>query len=216
MSESDTINNKEKSDWKKITLTPIKEDKDGSNNYNEFRTKLILKLDAAGYWKFIDGPEYDPPTIPELKPSTLVEGLNDLGEKVTVQIPGNKILVNTLKEEAKEWLDGDKKALSFIVKAVLVQKLYIVQECSNACSAWFVLKNEYEPSNSLTAIAIKQQIISNSCEGDNPVDWLRMMIQLYRRLRDADPKMMPDTEFAKHLVILMSNQDSWRYCRDDL
>lgn len=43
-----------------------------------------------------------------------------------------------------------------------------------------------------------------------------MMIQLYHRLLDANPKMMPDTKFAKHLVILMSNQDSWRYCRDDL
>lgn len=91
MSESDTTNNKEKSDWKKISLTPIKEDEDGSNNYNEFRTKSTLDLDAAGYWKFIDGPEYDPPSIPELKPSTTAEGLNDLGEKVTVRIPGNKL-----------------------------------------------------------------------------------------------------------------------------
>lgn len=46
---------KEKSDWKKITLTLIKENEDGSNNYNKFRTKSTLELDAAGYWKFIDG-----------------------------------------------------------------------------------------------------------------------------------------------------------------
>lgn len=213
---SETTDNKEKSDWKKITLTPIKENKDGSNNYNEFRTKSTLELDAAGYWKFVDGPDYNPPIIPELKPSTQVEGLNDLGQKVTVRIPGNEILVNALKEEAREWLNGDKKVLAFIVKAVPVQKLYIVQGCTNARSAWFALKNEYEPSNSLTAIAIKQQIIGNSCKNDDPVLWLRMMIQLYGRLRDADPNMMPDVEFAKHLVVLMSSQDSWQYCRDDL
>lgn len=58
---SETNKNRDKSDWKKITLTAIKENKDGSNNYNEFQTKSTLKLDAAGYWKFIDGLEYNPP-----------------------------------------------------------------------------------------------------------------------------------------------------------
>jgi hypothetical protein len=183
MPESDT--SQEKFDWKKISLTPIKENDDSSNNYNEFQTKSILELNAAGYWKFIDGPEYNPPIIPDLKSSTQVEGVNDLGEKVTVRIPGNKISVNALKEEAKEWLNGDKKTLSSIVKAIPVQKLYIVQGCLTAHSTWFTLKNEYEPSNSLTAIAIKQQIIGNSCEDDDPVLWLRMMIQLYGRLRDG-------------------------------
>lgn len=169
MSESDT-NNKKKSDWKTIVLTPIKEDEDSSNNYNKFRTKSTLELDAAGYWKFIDGPEYDPPSIPELKPSTMVEGLNDQGEKVTVRIPGNEILVNALKEEAKDWLDGDKKALSFIVKAIPVQKLYIVQECSNAHSAWawFALKNKYEPSNSLTAIATSNRSLATAVRATIP------------------------------------------------
>lgn len=114
-------------------------------------------------------------------------------------------------KEAKGWLNDDKKTLSFIVKAVPVRKLYVVQGCTTACSAWFVLKDEYEPANSLTAITIKQQIIGNSCESDNPVLWLRM-IQLYGRLCDADPKLMPDSKFAKHLIVLMLNQDSWRYC----
>jgi len=42
------------------------------------------------------------------------------------------------------------------------------------------------------------------------------MVQLYQKLRDADPVMMPDTEFAKHLVTLMTPSDDWRFCRDSL
>ena len=214
---SDATEEIDKSSWKRLTLTPIKEGDDGSNNYNEFRRKSTLELDAMGYWKFIDGPEYDPPKIPELQPSTRVEGVDDTGNKVSIRLPGNEILVQAAKDDAKAWLDGDKKTLSAIVKAVPVQKLYVVDGCTTAHAAWFALKNEYEPANSLAAIGIKQQIIGNRCiEGDDPVNWLRVMIQLYGRLRDADPTMMPDTEFARHLATLMTGDVNWRYCRDDL
>ena len=42
------------------------------------------------------------------------------------------------------------------------------------------------------------------------------MVQLYQKLWDADPLMMLDTEFAKHIITLMSQSDEWRYCRDSL
>ncbi|KAJ7854395.1 hypothetical protein B0H14DRAFT_3449596 [Mycena olivaceomarginata] len=42
------------------------------------------------------------------------------------------------------------------------------------------------------------------------------MGQLYQKLRDADPYMMPDDELAKHLVTLMTPSGEWRYCRDSL
>ena len=76
---SDISDDKEKSDWRRLTLTPIKENEDGSNNYNEFRMKSTLELNATGYWKFIDGPEYNPPVIPELQTSKQVKGINDQG-----------------------------------------------------------------------------------------------------------------------------------------
>lgn len=43
--------------------------------------QIHTRIDAAGYWKFINGPEYSPPNIPELKTSTQVKGLNDQGQK---------------------------------------------------------------------------------------------------------------------------------------
>ncbi|KAJ7902993.1 hypothetical protein B0H13DRAFT_1621313, partial [Mycena leptocephala] len=204
-------------EWKGIKLTPIREDEDGSNNYSEFRQKSILELDAAGYWKYIDGHDYNPPVIPELKPSQQVHGVDNTGAAVTITVPGNKTVVAAARQQAEAWLSGDKKAHAIIVKAVPDAKLYVVRECKSAHDAWLALKNEYEPANALTAITIKQQIIANKCDThDDPVHWRQAMVKLYQKLREADPNMMPDTEFAKHLVTLMTQADSWRYCRDSL
>ncbi|KAJ7216343.1 hypothetical protein GGX14DRAFT_604417 [Mycena pura] len=107
---------------------------------------------------YIDGLDYNPPSIPVLQPSQQVEGLDGTGATVAVTIPENEAAL------------ADKRAHAIIVKAVPVEKLYVCQ----------------------------------------------VMVQLYQKLRDADPVMMPDTEFAKHLVTLMTPSDDWRYCRDSL
>ena len=187
-----------------------------SNNYNEFRRKSELELDASDYWKYIDGPDYKPPVIPALETSMEVDVFVE-GNWVKGKTRGNEAAVALAKAAAKTWLDGNKKALAVIVKAVPTQKLYVVDNCKSAHSAWFALKNEYEPTNSLAAISLKQQIIGNVCrDSDDPASWLTTMIQLYSRLRDADPLLMPDSEFAKHLATLMTSDADWRYCRDHL
>ncbi|KAJ7909541.1 hypothetical protein B0H13DRAFT_2233059 [Mycena leptocephala] len=192
-------------------------EEDGSNNYGEFKQKSVLDLDAAGYWQYVDGPDYDPPVIPELKPSQQVQGLDNTGATVTITVPGNEGVVAAARKRAEAWLSADKKAHAVIVKAVPVEKLYIVRDCKSAHETWLALKNEYEPANALTAVTIKQQIIGYQCgTHDDPVRWRQVMVQLYQKLRDADPNMMPDAEFAKHLVTLMTQADDWRYCRDTL
>ncbi|KAJ7213548.1 hypothetical protein GGX14DRAFT_360673, partial [Mycena pura] len=204
-------------EWKGIKLTPIKEEDDGTNNYNEFKQKSVLELDAAGYWQFVDGPEYNPPSIPALKPSQQVQGLDNTGATITITVPGNEGVVAAARKQAEAWLLGDKKAHTIIVRAIPVEKLYVVKDCKSAHDAWLALKNEYEPANALTAVTIKQQIIGYQCGAhDDPVRWRQVMIQLYQKLRDADPVMMPDSEFAKHLVTVMTPSDDWRFCRDSL
>ncbi|KAJ6467035.1 hypothetical protein DFH09DRAFT_956401, partial [Mycena vulgaris] len=208
--------NKEK-EWKNLKLTPILEEEDGSNDYGEFKQKSKLDLDATGYWKYVSGEDYSPPVIPGLMLSMQVQGLDAAGNLVAVTIPGNEVAVNTTKQNAEAWLQGDKKAHTIIVKAVPNAKLYIVGKCKSAHEAWNALKNEYEPANALTVVTIKQQITSYQCgTNEDPVNWHQVMIQLYGKLQDADPYMMPDTEFAKHLVTLMSSSDTWRYCRHSL
>ncbi|KAJ7602589.1 hypothetical protein B0H17DRAFT_969076, partial [Mycena rosella] len=204
-------------EWRGLKLTPILEDEDGSSNYSEFKQKATLDLDAAGYWKYIAGDDYNPPVIPVLMSSMQVQGHDAAGNLVTVTIPGNETVVDAARKNAEAWLLADKKAHALIMKAVPNAKLYVVRECKSAHEAWNALKNEYEPSNALTAVTIKQQIISYQCgANEDPVNWRQVMIQLYGKLRDADPYMMPDNEFAKHLVTLMSSSDTWRYCRDSL
>ncbi|KAJ7176725.1 hypothetical protein C8R46DRAFT_889253 [Mycena filopes] len=204
-------------DWRGLKLTPILEDEDGANNYSEFKQKAMLDLDAIGYWKYIARPDYDPPVIPDLLQSMQVQGLDAAGNVANFTIPGNEAVVDTAKKNAEVWLAGDKKAHALIVKAVPSARLYVVRDCKSAHETWTALKNEYEPSNSLTAITIKQQIIAYQCDAnDDPVQWRQVMVQLYGKLRDTDPFMMPDNEFAKHLVTLMTPADRWRYCRDSL
>ncbi|KAJ7884217.1 hypothetical protein B0H13DRAFT_2045923 [Mycena leptocephala] len=203
------LNVDKEKEWRGLKLTPILEDEDGSNNYSEFKQKATLDLDAAGYWKYIAGDNYNPPVIPGLMSSMQVQGHNAAGNLVTDTIPGNEAVVDAAKKNAEAWLLADKKAHALIVKAVPNAKLYVVRECKLAHEAWNALKNEYEPSNALTAVTIKQQIISYQCgANEDPVNW--------RQLRNADPYMMPDNEFAKYLVTLMSSSDTWRYCRDSL
>ncbi|KAJ3724662.1 hypothetical protein C8R42DRAFT_458324 [Lentinula raphanica] len=206
-----------KKDWGVIALTPIWEAEDGTNNYSEFKLKSKLELDAAGYWKYIEGAEHDTPSIPKLQPAREVQELDSTGARITVRIPGNEAEVKAAQKRVRSWLDGDKKALAIIVKAVPMEKLYLVEDCTSARAAWKALKTEYEPSNPILTLTILQRIIGNQCQpGDDPVAWLEVMIRLYSRLRDADPKIMPDWDFAKHLIMLMTRDEKWRYCRDEL
>jgi hypothetical protein len=154
-------------EWKGIKLTPIKEEEDGSNNYSEFKQKSVLDLDAAGYWQYVDGPYYNPPVIPELRSSQQVQGLDSTGAVVTITVPGNEGAIATARKQAEAWLSADKKAHAVIVKAVPVEKLYVVRDCKSAHDAWVALKNEYEPGNALTAVTIKQQIIGRRKEMHN-------------------------------------------------
>ena len=105
-------------------------------------------------------------------------------------IPGNEAEVKVAKDSAKLWLDGDRKALAIIAKVVPAAKLYLIEECTFAHAAWKALQNEYEPHNTLSALTIMQQIISNQCQlGNNPVAWLEVIIQLYSCLQATDPKI---------------------------
>jgi len=76
--------------------------------------------------------------------------------------------------------------------------------------AWINLKNEYKPTNVLTDVTFKQQIIGYECGTHNvPVHQRQVMVQSYQKLQDANPLMMPDTEFAKHIIMLILQSNEW-------
>ncbi|KAF9041077.1 hypothetical protein BDZ89DRAFT_1060368 [Hymenopellis radicata] len=189
-------------EWPYLKLTPIREEEDGSNNYNEFKQRSILDLDAAGYWRYVDGPDYDPPVIPELRPSLQVQALDSAGTSTTITVPGNEADVAAAKKQAEPWLSADKKAHAIIVRAVPAEKLYVVWGCKSAHDTWRALKDEYEFTNVFTAVMIQQLLVGYQCgEDEDPVRWRQVMVQLYQRLCDVDPNVMPDTLFAQHLLL---------------
>lgn len=114
---------------------------------------------AAGYYKYIDGPDYHPPVIPTLTPSVQVQGaIDNNGLPVNVTVPGNEAIVAAAKKAAENWFNVDSKALAIVVRLIPLAKLYLVQDCTSAHTAWQALKDEYEPVNALVAVTIKQQI----------------------------------------------------------
>jgi hypothetical protein len=142
----------EDKDWKRISLTPIVEKEDGTNNYHEFSLKSQCKLEAARYWKFISGPDYAPPNIPPLHRAQQIHGDDENGNPTVITTRGNEQEVAAANEAAKPWKDGDRKTLAIIIHAVPVTKLWLAQECPTANSAWMALRRHYEPANSLTVI----------------------------------------------------------------
>ncbi|KAF9030097.1 hypothetical protein BDZ89DRAFT_949953, partial [Hymenopellis radicata] len=217
MSNIQTQGGHDEKEWKGIKLTPIKVEEDGTNNYSEFKRKAELDLDAAGYWRYVDGPDYKPPVIPELRQTMQVQGFDSAGAAATVTVPGNEADVEAARKKAEAWLLADKRALSIIIKAIPITKLFVVHDCHSAHDAWHALKKQFEPANALYALTLRNQITSFRCQaGIDPVQWREVMIQLYSKLQDADPGAMMDAEFAKNLVALMTESEDWRYCRDSL
>ncbi|KAJ7177700.1 hypothetical protein C8R46DRAFT_1029305 [Mycena filopes] len=159
MNQGNNPNTNQDKEWKGIKFTPIREDEDGSNNYTEFKQKSILELDAANYWRFVDGPDYHPPAIPELKLSQQVNGLDNIGAPVTITVPRNEAVVAAARQQAEAWFSGDKKAHAIIVKAVPHAKT-----------------NMRRPIPSLLSPLFKQQILANQCgTHEDPVRWRQVM-----------------------------------------
>jgi hypothetical protein len=166
-----------------LKLTPIKINTDGTNNYSEFRQKSKFELIAADFWCHIEGPEYDPPNIPVLLQTQILQAIDDYGNPIRATIPGNEDNVAQAKIDAHSWFATDKKILAIIAKAVPHGRGHIVRDCESARDAWIALEEEFKPSNNATGIAINHKIIRNRCGVDNdPVNWRETMVELYNKL----------------------------------
>ncbi|KAF9059004.1 hypothetical protein BDP27DRAFT_1239674, partial [Rhodocollybia butyracea] len=217
LNNSNNSRSNRKPDWKRFTLTSIKENADRSNNFLEFKHKASIKLKAWKLWKYIGGDEYKPPVIPELVPSQRIQGRDNSGNIVDVTLQGNNAEVAIAERLHAEWLENDRLLLSLINEAVPYQKSYVLQKCHTSHDAWNALCREYEPNNSLIAMNFNQQISTFSCQpGADPAEWLQVMLELYGKLCAADSTLMSDSEFAKILITHMSKDEKWRYTRDYL
>ncbi|KAF9060016.1 hypothetical protein BDP27DRAFT_1430583 [Rhodocollybia butyracea] len=136
--------NNSKYDWKRITLTPIKENPDCTNNFAELKHKTTIKLEAHSLWK--------------------VQGLDTSGNAINITLQGNEPAVALAKQIHNDWLETDKHVLSLINDVVPIQKTWVIQKCKSSHDTWNALCKEFKPNNSLTAMNINQQISTFSCQ----------------------------------------------------
>ncbi|KAI0771438.1 hypothetical protein BC629DRAFT_1291759, partial [Irpex lacteus] len=169
------------------------------NDYNSWAVKARNKLDELDYWKYIEGPDSVPPTIPGLRVTTRSR-------------IGNELAIKKAEEAAKPWRKGDKTAKSLIVQATPNHKVHIIANCQTAKEAWEALRNEYAAPNRLKAITLAQTIMSFKCDAESMdvKGWTEKMRSLYIQLTDLDDRAITDRAFATYLSTLLPSNASWR------
>ena len=66
MSSNTTPETTTSSEKLRLELTKLTDD-GRTNNYAEFKYKASLKMKVYDQWKYIEGPESEPPPIPDLR-----------------------------------------------------------------------------------------------------------------------------------------------------
>lgn len=204
------------SDKKFNDLTKLTDDGD-KNSFDEYATKAQSKFDSYGLWRFIKGPDSVPPSIPRLKKQQQVTGKDPAGNDTTIIIPGNENAVLAARTAAIPWMNANKKALSLIVESVPANKLFLIAHLVFASEAWAVLEKEYRPVNAAKATRIKQDIMCYRCmPGYDVGKWRADMLTMFAEIKRLEANLMPDSEFARHLVVLMPKDGDWRYISSQL
>lgn len=129
---------------KKFTNLTKLIDKEDKNMYNEYSTKVSVKLDSYRLWCFIHGPDSMPPPIPELKKARQTTGHDPNRVIVTVTIENNEAAVEAAKLAALPWYNANKKALSLIIESVPAHKLFLVCHAKFAKEAGTLLRRNID------------------------------------------------------------------------
>src|ERR1700742_2849042 len=107
--------------------------------------------------------------------------------------------------------------MALIVEALPTNKLHLIRSCSTAKQLWNQLREDYRPANSLRATTMKGNILGYRYEAGMSVKkWADNMQEMNIKLMDMDPDLMPDNEFARHVVDLMPHDGPWSYVSREL
>jgi len=179
-----------------------------SNNYGEWKIKSRFALRSWDLWKYIEGPESEPPDVPAIRET--VTGPDASGQIITIYLEGNNAGPQQRTEEAAPWMVGNNLALAKIVRAVPSSQLHLVEDAKYAKEAWQNLCSDYQQRNSYLATRIKHQILASRCTSDMDVaQWLGDMQRLYGALYLMDNKSLDDQSFALNILVSMPHDESW-------
>jgi hypothetical protein len=182
-----------------------------TNNYAAWKTKSMDSFQTWDLWKYIDGPDSEPPIIPILRQPSVHEGTDEDGTKRKFTIEGNEAEYESKLKEALPWRTGDRLARSKIFAAVPDSQVHLVRDAPHAKQAWHNLRAVYQPANSIRASSIKKSIHSFQCGSDDDVSqWLTEIQRRYNDLCDMNADCMSDREFALLVLDNMPNDSNWR------
>jgi hypothetical protein len=203
-------------DTKKHALAKLL-DNGETNNYPHWANQARIKLKQLDLWKYIEGPESNPPLIPEIRDETEFEVICADGIKRMAKLPGNRDEVEKAKKTAEPWKKADLDILTLLIEAIPAKKGSLVNDKQHAKKAWLALRSEYLPRNSLRAQVLCQQIQKFECSPDMVVSkWVTRIRELYDELVDQDPDKMPDSSFAEIIANNIPTTNTWEIFSDKL
>jgi hypothetical protein len=182
-----------------------------NNNFGEWQTKSYHKLCDWNLWKYIEGPNSDPPIIPPLCQTVTHHGVDDNSNLSTIHVLGNLAVHKKAIQDAEPWMTRNNTALARIVSAIPSHQLHLIKRVQYAKQAWESLHSVYQPCNSLRATTIKAQIMAYCCQSDMNVAKMAQDMQTqYNFLCDLDTDHISNRDFALAILDLMPQDEGWR------
>lgn len=199
------------SDARKVHLMKL-EDKGSDNNYHHWASCTKDRLESLNLWKLIEGPESEPPVIPDLVKEHVHEAVSAAdGSKVKVKVAGNEAEVEDARKKAEPWRIGDLTARTLLKEAVPAHRASTIDFATTAKQIWIALQEEYAPANETRASTLHQKILCYVCTADLDVHkWLDNIRILYYFLCRQSPGRMTDADFGSTIANLLPTNDEWR------
>lgn len=185
--------------------------KGNTHNYGEWSIQSEIQLLGQGLWKYVVGPESNPPVIPPLRQPFTQYGIDKHGVENEINVPGNAQERQKAIDNAKPWIEKNDYTRAVICKSLDNRQLHRVKHIPYASQVWESLRQKFIKPNSALSNSNKSSLITYLCTPEMDVaTWLDDMERLYDDLTDIDPDALSDHEYALLLMNNLPETTEWR------
>ena len=185
--------------------------KGNTHNYGEWSIQSEIQLLGQGLWKYVVGPDSNPPAIPPLQLPFTQHGIDKHGAENEINVPGNANERKKAIADAKPWMEKNDYTRAVICKSLDNRQLHRVKHLQYASQVWESLRQQFIKPNSALANSNKNSLITYLCTPEMDVaTWLDDMERLYDDLTDVDPDALSDHGYALLLMNNLPETTEWR------
>lgn len=98
--------------------------KGNTHNYGEWSIQSKIQLLGQGLWKYVVGPESNPPVIPFLRQPFTQHRIDKHGAENEFNVPGNKQQQQKAIDNAKPWMEKNDYTRTVICKSLNNRQLH--------------------------------------------------------------------------------------------